>query len=312
MFDTVNLWLSSEEAGTNSLLSHVEPYLKGITRHQREDGQEYISGMFGGNYKASVSELGISLKGSIAKYFLPDNFHTLNRGDGQRAFEKMDDEIHLPMGDRAKVTRVDVAQNFLMKHEPETYYNYLGDCVHYKRLVQPKSLYYSNGLKTKLFYNKIAEAKKSGLPIPEIWHGANVLRYEMRFTSRLPYQFNLPEITASVLFDEVFYIGMVKRWIQEYETINKLHLINFNLSDMSSPKDFFKQLALMKINEIGQSNTMALVEDLRAKNAFNKKEYYSRLKKDIKKLCNTPELTSSSELVTELDKKVKAAKQHYR
>ncbi len=309
MYDTVNLWLSKESAGETDLLTCPEKYLSGITEHKK-DGQVYISGQFG-NYKVNVSEPGISLKGSIAKYFLKDNYQTLNRGDSQRAFEMMADEIHLPIN-RAKVSRIDFAQNFIVKHSPEAYYNYLGDCAYYKRLSQPHSLYYSNGLKTKLFYNKIAEGKKQGLPIPEIWHGANILRYEMRFTSRLPYQFNLPEITTSVLFDEVFYIGMVKRWVQEYEAINKQHLINFNLTDMSSPKDFFKQLALLKIKEIGQSNAIQLVEDLRAKHAFEKSEYYSRLKRDIRNLCKEPELTSSSEMVDELNKKVSAAKQYYR
>jgi hypothetical protein len=173
-------------------------------------------------------------------------------------------------------------------------------------------LYYNNGLRTKLFYNKIAEGKKQGLGIPAIWQNENVLRYEMRFTSRLPHQFNISEIAASALSDEKFYIELVKRWVAEYEAINKLHLINFNLSDMNSPKDFFKQLALMKINEIGQANMMALVEDLRAKKAFEKPEYYSRLKKDIKELCKAPDITTSSELVEELDKKINAAKRYYR
>lgn len=309
MFDTVNLWLSKERSGEIDLLKKIPLYLSGITEHKKDE-QVYLSGQFG-NYKVNVSEHGISLKGSIAKYFLPDNYHTLTRGDSQRAFEMIADELHLPI-DRAKVTRIDLAQNFIVKYSPEAYYSYLGDCVHYKRLVQPQSLYYSNGLRTKLFYNKIAEGKKQGLPIPGIWQGANVLRYEFRFTSRLPYQFNLPEVTPKVLFDESFYIALVKRWVQEYEAINKLHLINFNLTEMKSPKDFLRQMALMKIKEIGQNNAMKLVEDLRAKHVFDNPEYYSRLKAEIKKLCKTPEFTSSSELVEELNKKVSEAKVFYR
>lgn len=310
MYDTVNLWLPIDRAGETDLLTQIPLHLSGITQHSKQDGQVYISGQLG-NYRVNISEQGISLKGSIAKYFLNDNYQTLTRSDTQRAFEMMADEIHLPV-DRAKVTRVDLAQNFTMKYAPETYYNYLGDCVHYKRLMQPQSLYYSNRQRIKLFYNKIAEGKKSGLPLPEIWNGANVLRYEIRFTSRLPHQFNLPEVTASVLVDESFYIALVKRWVQEYESINKLHLINFKLSDMNSPKDFFRQMALMKIKEIGQVNAIKLVEDLRAKHAFEKSEYYSRLKRDIKNLCKEPALTSSSELVEELNKKVNATKHFYR
>ena len=36
------------------------------------------------------------------------------------------------------------------------------------------------------------------------------------------------------------------------------------------------------------------------------------LKKEIRELCKTPQMTTSSELVTELDKKIKSSKRYYR
>lgn len=309
MYDTINLWLPTDKVGSLNTSKILQP-LSNITEHIRDDGQVYASGYLK-NYKVNISENGISLKGSLAKYFLPDNFHTLTRSDSARAFEQMADELYLPI-EKAKVNRIDFAQNFLMDYEPQAYYNYLGECQHYKRLTQPKSLYYSNGLRQKLFYNKIAEGKTRGLPLPEIWNGHNVLRYEMRFTSRLPKQFNQAEITASSLSDEKFYITVFDKWFAEYEAINKLHSINFNLSDMHSPKDFWKQMELMAVNMIGQDNIMQEIENLRHKKAFDKPEYYSRLKKEIRELCKIPEMTSSSDLVAELDKKIKGSKRFYR
>lgn len=310
MFDTVNLWLPIDRAGGFDV-SQVLQNLTRYTEHQTNDGQVYFSGYLGSNYKVSLSGQGVSLKGSLAKYFLPDNFHTLTRSDTVRAFEKMADELHLPM-DRATISRFDFAQNFLMDYEPEAYYPYLGECQHYQRLTQAKSLYYSNGMRQKVFYNKIAEGRAKKMKLPDVWSGQNVLRYEMRYTSRLPKQFNLPELRATTIADEKFYMNLIDRWQAEYEAINKIQTINFNLSAMNSPKDFIKQLAVSKINDIGQSNVMQLVEDLRARNAFDKPEYYSRLKKEIRELCKTPDLTTSSELVAELDKKIKGAKRYYR
>ena len=136
----------------------------------------------------------------------------------------------------------------------------------------------------------------------------NVLRYEMRFTSRLPKQFNQTEITASSLSDEKFYMAVFDRWLAEYEAINKLNLINFNLLDMNSPKDFWKQINLMAVNIIGQDKIMQEIENLRHQKAFDKPEYYSRLKKEIRELCKTPEMTASSDLVAELDKKNQSIK----
>lgn len=309
MYDSVNLWLPIENAGSIDLDKTLQN-LSDITEHSKNDGHFYVSGMLK-NYKVNVSGQGVSLQGSLAKYFLPDNFHTLTRSDSCRALEMMADELYLPI-QKAKVSRIDFAQNFLMDYEPEAYYNFLGESQYYKRLPQDKSLYYSNGLRQKVFYNKITEGKAKRLSLPDVWSGQNVLRYEIRFTSRLPKQFNQEEITANSLSDEKFYMAIFDKWLAEYESINKLHSINFNLSDMNSPKDFWKQINLMAINMIGQDKIMQEIENLRHQRAFDKPEYYSRLKKEVKELCKTPEMTSQSDLVAELDRKIKAAKRYYR
>ena len=309
MYDTINLWLPIDKAGSFDLSKTLQS-LSGITEHIKDDGQVYASGYLN-NYKVNISGQGVSLKGSLAKYFLPDNFHTLTRSDSARAFEMMADELYLPI-QKAKVNRIDFAQNFLMDFEPEAYYPFLGECQYYNRQPQPKSLYYSNGVRQKLFYNKIAEGKAKGVSLPDVWNGQNVLRYEMRFISRLPKQFNQAEITASTLSDEKFYITIFDKWLAEYEAIDKLHSINFNLSDMNSPKDLWRQINLMAINMIGQDKIMQEIENLRHQKAFDKPEYYSRLKKEIKELCKTPEMTASSDLVAELDKKIRTAKRYYR
>jgi hypothetical protein len=309
MYDTINLWLPMDKIGSFDLSTTLQS-LTEITEHTKDDGQIYVSGYLN-NYKVSISGQGVSLKGSLAKYFLPDNFHTLTRSDSARAFEMMADELHLPI-QKAKVNRIDFSQNFIMDFEPQAYYNYLGECQYYERQPQSKSLYYTNTLRQKLFYNKIIEGKGKGLKLPDVWKGQNVLRYEMRFKSRLPKQFNLPEIAASSLSDEKFYVTIFDKWLAEYEAINKLHSINFNLSDMNSPKDFWKQVNLMAINMIGQDQIMMEIENLRHQKAFDKPEYYSRLKKEVKELCKTPEMTSASDLVAELDKKIKSSKRYYR
>ena len=309
MYDTINLWLSIDKAGGFDVSKTLQS-LSGVTEHTRDDGQVYVSGYLK-NYRVNISGQGVSLKGSLANYFLPDNFHTLTRSDSARAFEMMSDELCLPI-QKAKVNRIDFAQNFLMIYEPEAYYPYLGDCQYYQRQPTSNSLYYSNTLRQKLFYNKIAEGKKRGLTLPEVWNSQNVLRYEMRFTSRLPKQFNKAEVTASSLSDEKFYMAVFDKWLTEYDAINKLNSINFNLSVMNSPKDFWKQMNLMAISVIGQDKIIEEVENLRHQKAFDKPEYYSRLKREIKELCKTPEMTESSDLIQELDQKIKAAKKYYR
>jgi hypothetical protein len=307
MYDTINLWLGRDEAAGSDLLACLSS-LSNVSENSK-DGQYYHKGNLK-NYTVFINDIGISLKGSLAKYHLNDNINTLTRGDSHRAIEQMADELGLPIG-KAKVNRIDFAKNMLMRYEPEAYYQYLGDCQYYQRLLQPKSLYYNNSLRIKLFYNKIAEAKKKRVTIPEVVQDQNLLRYELRFVRRLSKQFKT-EVTASQLADERFYMELMKRWIQEYQNIQKLNLINLNHSKMRTPKDFWKQGNLHWIKLIGQDTAMRMVDDMRARQVFEKPEYYSRLRKEIRELCSKPDLTETSELITELDKKVNRVQMYYR
>ena len=107
---------------------------------------------------------------------------------------------------------------------------------------------------------------------------------------------------------------MVDRWINEYESINKNNSIldKMNTKQIETPKDFMYQMALLQIKEVGMQKTLESIEQMKAQNQFKHKEYYSRLKADIKKLCKTDIITEGSTLVAELDKKVKQVKEDCR
>lgn len=312
MYDTIHLWLPSEAIKENGYLQRIPSLLTDVKEVCKENGEVYFNGRVKG-MSASLSHAGISLKGSICKSYLNDNFKTLTRQDTQRAIEQLEDIINLPIQE-ANLTRIDFAQSFITAQSPQEYYKFLGECPKYKRLTQPKSLYYQNGLRAKLFYNKIAEGKAKGQTIPSIWANKNVLRYELRYTSRLPYQFKRSQIQAKELHNEVFYIEMVERWAKEYETIEKNNSIldKMDINNIETPKDFIYQLALLQIKEMGIQRTFESIEELKSHNRFKHNEYYSRLKADIKKLCKSEVWTERSSLITELDKKVKQVKEYCR
>ncbi len=311
MYDTNDLWLPYELIKDSGYLTRVPTLLTNTKETYNTDTREIsINGSIFG-MRARISQAGMSLKGSICKSYLNDNFKTLTRQDTQRAIEQLADTLLLPVYN-ANVTRIDFAQNLIVSQDPKSYFMFLGDSHTYRREPIDKSLYYRNSLRTKLFYNKIAEGKARRLEIPPIWLDKHVLRYELRYLSRLPKQFNRSQIIAKDLYSESFYIDMVERWILEWQNITKNSIINFNLENMESPKDFFTQMALLKIKEIGQDNVLQMVEHLKAKKQFKQKEYYSRLKADIKRICKTDGLTEDSQLITELDKQIMRIKEYYR
>ncbi|GHA68720.1 phage/plasmid replication domain-containing protein [Pontibacter akesuensis] len=309
MYDTTKLFLSQEQAGGS--VQDCLHYLTNLSEtYRQESGQTYIAGN-AGNLRVGVSVHGVSITGSLAKFYLGTNLHTLNRSDSRRAFEMMADTLHLPI-QKATVSRVDIGHNLVMDHKPELYYQHLGPSAKYQRLVQPKSLSYQNNLRSYKFYNKIAESRKNGVAIPDVYRGKHLLRAELCYMQRLPKQFNQALITPDTLTDEQFYISMYDRWFKEYEAISKVGLAKMDTSKINTPDDYLKQLLAMCIQEKGLDTVLHHVEVSKEQHMFKHAAYYSNLKRKLKELCSSNTFADQPELIKELNKKVARAKQHYR
>jgi hypothetical protein len=309
MFDTLKLYLRQDSVRDTDLLAEIPVFLEDLTAHEKQDQIHYSGSLK--NLRVYVSERGVSIQGSLSKFYLSDNMQTLRRQDTEQAIQKLSDDLHLPIKE-AQVSRVDFAHNFIMQYEPNVYYPYLGESQYFKRYIQPESLYYKNGSRTKLFYDKPAEAKSKGYKIPEVWTSKNVLRYEIRYQKRLTKQFKEPVIKAGTLFNEKFYIELVKRYVSDFKSIHKHSEISLDTVNMKTPKDFWDQMALLMINRIGQAGAVDLVEELRAKQVFEKPEYYSRLKKEIRDKSKKFSASDSTPLIQELESKVSSLKRFYR
>lgn len=310
MYDTIHFWLEKHLAG-NINIPAIASKLDNYKIIRDKDGSESILGILN-NFKVNIYETGISLKGSLAKFHLQDNIHTLTRSGTQAAIENLSDVLNMPVH-LAKVTRADLATHLITKYPPANYYSCLGDKKYYKRLqATSDTLYYNTKPKQLLFYDKVLESKTKGIALPAVYQNTNLLRYEMRHTGRLAKQFNMPEFTASTLYNERFYIGIIDIWIKEYMNIQKINRFILNVENMKTPKDGFELIFGMLLHEKGQSEIDCILADFKARKVFNDPKYYSRLKTMIKEAANKPELTEKNELITELDNEVKAIRQHYR
>ena len=303
MYDSITLWRKGASMD-------IAPLLSRVAEHQRGDSH-YITGDLQ-NLNLILSDQGASIKGSLAKWYLNDNLKTLTRSDTQLAIEQLSDTLHLPIKE-AKVTRTDIAHNFIMEHQPVLYYPYLGDCKHFKRFTRSTSLYYENGNKTKLFYDKIAEIKFKGVQTQSFLLNQNLLRFELRFIKRLNKTFNIPKVTAQALYDERFFRDIVDKWVNEYKSINKLTKMAFKDSAQLEPKDFMNQILLQSIINLGgQNQIFELIEEARRRGQFKRPEYASRTRAMIKSLCQLDSLTEPSELIRELDEKIEQVRYCYR
>jgi hypothetical protein len=309
MYCTISLFLPMDMAGGS--VWDCLPYLTNLSENYRQDtGKLYVTG-YAGNLRVGVSDYGVSITGSLAKFYLGSNLYTLTRSDTIRALEKMADTLHLPIH-KAKVIRIDAGQNIITTYKPELYYPFFGQSAYYTRLTQPKSISYQNSQRSKKAYNKIAESKKNRVPIPDVYAGKNVLRFEVCYTARLPKQFNQAIITPETLTDERFYMGIYERWYKEYNNIDKIGLTSMDTSKIHTPKDYKDQLLIMAVQEKGIEAILHHIEVMKEQKVFKHKKYYTDLRNDLKKMVSTKGKAEESELIQELNSKMERVRRYYR
>lgn len=311
MYDTIYFRLTQGEVQGFDFLAETPCYLEDVAEHTFSDGV-VISGNVG-NLKVSLNRFQVKVKdGSLCKWYLGSNFQTMGRQDTERAIEQLSDTLHLPMS-KAVVTRIDVAQNFCTKHPPEVYFNHLGLLKYATRLQEPNGVYYSQTGGRLAFYDKNREQKTKREPIPELYEGRNVLRYEQRYTKRIARQLNVSEVTGALLYDEAFYIDLLNRWRQNYKNIEKVNDVTFNFERMKTRQMLYKMGVLSLVERAGgQLEFIAQINEAQKRGELTKKQAFD-LRATIKDVCQVKEgLTAQSEAIQELDKKVNEAIRFYR
>ncbi|MCX6252778.1 MAG: hypothetical protein NTX61_18740 [Bacteroidetes bacterium] len=310
MYDNINMKLTIDEVKGVDLLNDIPGLLTKCSQTVFDNGSISIVG-YHGTLKVKVSEQAVKIQdSSLCKWFLGDNFQGLTRGDVRRAVEKLSDELHLPMN-LADITRIDIAQNFIMNYEKDIYFNHLGALQYFQRYQQNNGLYYSNGNKTLLFYEKVHEQTVKGQPIPAMYQGRQLLRYEQRYKKRLLQCFNRPEMKASTLYDPVFYTDIVNRWKSDYEKIKKINDIQINYSMVKTKKEQAYQAILFYVSQRGgELQVTNEIKEAYKRGELSKKQAYD-LRQQVEEACRSKALTSSSDVIQELDKKVKEAARFY-
>ena len=292
-------------------LAETPCFLENVGEHYY-NGEVVITGSLNG-LKISLNKYQMKIKdGSLCKWYLGDNFQTMGRGDTQRAIEKLSDTLHVPMS-KATVTRLDIAQNFITRYPPEVYLNHLGILRYATRLQEPNGVYYSQTGGRLCFYDKNREQKSRREPIPELYEGRNVLRYEQRYTNRIASQLKVGEVTGAMLYDEAFYIGLLNRWEWTYKAIQKINDVSLNFQAMKNTRQLYKMGVLSLIEQVGgQLQMIEQINEAQKRGELSKKQAFD-LRKTINEACRIKDtLTVPNEAIKELDKKVSVAVKYYR
>ncbi len=308
MYDTVDFWLSMVEAGQNVVnplfnLANVKETTN------RETGEVWTSGNLD-NLKVTSSGAGISVKGSLAKFYFPDNTYTLTRQYAKEAIEKLSDILHLNFNN-ANITRLDVSANFIMQKKATRYFDVLGLCSHFNRVQATiNTLYYQNsGKQAKrvlAFYNKAREVENRSGIMPDIYNGTNLLRYESRWRTRLSSQLKEEAVTGAILTDRRFYGKVINLWADNYFKIDKKRNVNMEaiekIKTVGDAVDYVFAIALQKLQA---DEVQQLLKEMKERKVFDDPKYYTRLKQKLKNTASKTSITEVNDLVKELDGEIK-------
>ena len=193
-----------------------------------------------------------------------------------------------------------------MKHPVSAYLEYLGTLRYFDRGGTVNSLYYYGNGKELNFYDKNRERQEAGAPIPALYIGRDVLRYEIRYTERIPKQLNRPYVTAADLYDRTFFDEMLHRWRDIYKAIQKINDITPDFS-MITKKSELNRLGVLALVEKygGQQKFIGHIKTACATGVLTKKQAHD-LRDAVNDACSLrPGMTSTSELIAELDKKIR-------
>lgn len=305
MYDKVKLWTARTRATPD--ISRFLDRAKEQIDHKT--GEVCTFGSLNG-LKVSIYVGGISVIGSLAKFLYPNNIYPLDIHSTAQAIEKLSDSLHLGFED-ANVTGLEFGRAFVMMHPVENYLSKLGDMPRLLRYhFDVGTLYYKpkgkQQSKVFAFYDKKADAAAKDMALPQGFEEANLLKYEMRFNGRLPQQMGVPDVKASTLSENGFYRLLVKRYQESYFAISKLNQVKTDImSEIKTVSDAFDVLVARLINQGDQTQIAAFVEELKEANVFEDRKYYTRLKKKIQDVATKAGVTTSDELIKELDDEIR-------
>lgn len=266
-------------------------------------GEKWSTGNIS-NLKVTVSELGVSIKGSLAAFLYPSNTLTVSRTEARHALEKLSDTLHLDMS-KANISRVDVSTSFLMAYKPTAYYDILGSLNYfYRQPVGRSTLYYHRGRsdrQTLCFYDKEREVTANHQALPKVYADCgNVLRYEARINGRVANQLNEKQVTGATLCDSRFFHKVGAFWADMYKKINKTYT-QFDMSNITNAreaKDFLCSVALAKM---GAGEVNRLIAQMKTQGVLSDPKYYTRLKRMMAELAEKGRCTDRNDLASELD-----------
>lgn len=296
MYDTVKFVLLEKE------LDNEVCFMEEVTCRievKRYSGNRVVG--FLKNMRVEVRGTTLIVEGSLAKWFLGNNYaRTLALWEIRAAIKGLSKALNVPI-EKAKVTRIDIAFNFSVKNETWLYMKrllYLES--YYRSNIEKSSLYFNKYDSQLLFYDKVADLKAEegaeSIQGVEDFEGLNVLRYELRI-KKVTKIFG--DVRGEILFDSELCLLLLDKWYMCYVNIDK----QFDESSMRfDGVKHFKESCIAQCLSV--MNLFDLVEEAFAKGDINSAEKFAVMK-ELRRVASFCFDRTQIPLINELTAKIK-------
>ena len=111
------------------------------------------------------------------------------------------------------------------------------------------------------------------------------------------------EVTTKTLYDENFYMKVVKSWYDEFMSIQKINKHNIMINNITTVKEAENALFTYALQQLGQNTIDEFLDELKSKNTFKERQRYYELKKKLNDILTAPR-GEKSDLILELERDI--------
>ena len=216
----------------------------------------------------------------------------------------------------AQVWRIDVGHTFSVASPVSAYFRCFLPPARMQRVEYAgESLMFKNGLRSVLFYDKLAQMKararggatgvRTALEKTEdSLTGVHLLRFEVQFKRQVRRSLKESEVTAGRLSDERFYTKAVRRWERQYFDLKRTLPLRVQLNGGSTVKGLVNYLAAAQLATIGAEGILDWIKAEQATGRLTRVEA-KRCRDRILQLTSLEEYGQPCLELEELDRKVR-------
>jgi hypothetical protein len=299
MIDTITVIIKNYKYNE---ISNLIDSFKNVNLKYRDNGTLTKTGQHK-NFLFFLTENCFTITGSITKLIKGSNQMNYTIEVVQESIKYLSHLLRMDIS-KAKIIRLDFGLNIKLDYPV---FNYLSMLIKptltKKHIVEnqkgKETVEYRSWDRKAIFYDKIAELKATGIQLDAKNQNCNLLRYEIKFNSRISHRFNVAEVTFEMLAEVWFYQKLLQTWYEQYSKILKVYK-PVPVLDFSMPKNFKATLVAYGIHAVGGAEFL-----LRAINNDPKaKKYSGRLRKTVKENCVSFGEIDFEPLLRELDDKI--------